>query len=136
MTGLVVVSNKLDAVLVCMSMSNIPFKLCAHCLQQKPLTEFDKQPQNRDGVSGHRKDCRNIYRRSYWRSHYERRRVAHDPVPAGYKWCPVCQTAKPVTEFWGRTDRLQSRCASCNRIYLQRRSDEARKGFSFNVRIE
>jgi hypothetical protein len=65
------ISNKPDVVLVCMSVSNIPFKLCSHCLQQKPIVEFDKQPNNSDGLAGMCKECRRIYIRGYKRMRHQ-----------------------------------------------------------------
>lgn len=48
-------------------------------------------------------------------------------VPAGHKYCPLCEDVLPVDRFYSRPDRsLSSYCKPCTKAY-RRRSEHARQ---------
>jgi hypothetical protein len=115
-------------------------KRCKKCGAEKPLSEFYKHHSNRDGFSGHCKDCHIAYVRGYQArkkfpdmSESEREfwiawnRVAYgtvlagprkSPVPKMHKVCHGCLSEMSLSCFdkdpmYSR--RRFNRCQSCQR---------------------
>jgi 5-methylcytosine-specific restriction endonuclease McrA len=73
-------------------------KRCKTCGEAKPLTEFYKQAQNRDG---HKTSCKQCTLNQ------------HQPVDHGTKTCRSCLTEKPVQEFTTQRTNRGGRCERC-----------------------
>ena len=95
-------------------------KKCRRCGETKPISEFGRYAQSRDG--------RNSYCVGCWRevqAEYRRRRAERDGrvvrqararLP-GKKWCPDCQAYKPVEDFGqnrSTSDGLTGYCKPCH----------------------
>lgn len=79
-----------------------PRKTCLDCHETKPLEEFSPSPK---GVAGKNSYCK-ICMRERSKASYRKRRAAAGrmvretrDVPAGERWCPDCETSKPLTDF-------------------------------------
>ena len=79
-------------------------KFCRDCREHLPVAEFSKNARSRDGLAFY---CRRHLAERAARSR-EARRVQprkHRFAPVGltippeHKWCPDCQTVKPLEEF-------------------------------------
>ena len=93
-----------------------PVKFCPDCEQLKPLTEFSTDKRRRDGRTTY---CRSCFAVRY-RQHREKKASAEGrtikdrrKVPDGQKWCPRCETAKPVDEFPRNKSGRNGRGAYC-----------------------
>src|SRR4051794_35638305 len=73
-------------------------KKCSKCGEVKPLDDFYRSSQSKDGRQGHCKACnlQALRERAARRPAKLRPRVA---APAGYKYCYGCDQTKPFSEF-------------------------------------
>jgi hypothetical protein len=77
-------------------------KRCRDCGELKPLEDFSPAPGGVSGRTSYCKPCMNVRSSA---SRYKHREAKGRPVtprrvvPDGMRWCPDCQTAKPLTEF-------------------------------------
>jgi len=81
-------------------------KVCNHCHEAKPLTEFGKRSQSPDGREYR---CSACYNTAYFEGTVE------------HKVCTQCDVDKPASEFQKRSaskDGLQPRCRACVKGYL------------------
>ena len=85
-----------------MAGENESVKYCPDCGGHRPVEEFTRDRRRRDGLAFY---CRDHARRRL-RSSKERRQgppkhrhVLDRVVPEGHKWCPDCDTVKPLVEF-------------------------------------
>jgi hypothetical protein len=77
-------------------------KRCRDCKIEKNLEEFPPSKKNRDGRSSYCRPCMQVRSRASYRKRMgERGRTVAEArvVPEGRRWCPDCQTAKPLEEF-------------------------------------
>ena len=93
-----------------------PVKKCPDCEQVKPLTEFPPDKRRRDRRSTY---CRACFAVRY-RAHRERKAAAEERtirkrrvVPEGQRWCPDCQTFKPIEDFPRNKSGKQGRGSYC-----------------------
>ncbi len=81
---------------------NGALKYCPDCGENRPVTDFTRDRRRPDGLAFY---CRDHARRRLRASRERRqgppkRRFALDRVvPEGHKWCPDCDTVKPLVEF-------------------------------------
>ncbi|MGR7027288.1 endonuclease VII domain-containing protein [Geodermatophilus sp. URMC 62] len=95
-------------------------KYCRDCGEERPVAEFTRNRNSRDGLAFY---CREHARRRHRRSRDERvgtpvRRHSRDVVvPEGHKRCPDCGTVLPLSSF-GRnaaaSSGLNSYCRPCH----------------------
>jgi hypothetical protein len=95
-------------------------KYCRDCGEERPLTEFTKNRNSRDGYAFY---CRHHARRRHETSRDRRnggptkRHPRGLPVPEGHKWCPDCGEVLPLSSF-GRNAASQtgrtSYCKPCH----------------------
>lgn len=77
-------------------------KYCADCGDERPVELFTKDKRRRDGLAFY---CRDHARRRVRQSKARRAGPATRPypvdreVPPGSKWCPDCDTVKPLADF-------------------------------------
>lgn len=117
-------------------------KQCSHCKLTKPISDFHKARNCRLGVKNKCRECCNAVGREYMRS----RRADKDrpaPVPRSKevpteKYCPRCETVKPVSEFilvseeLKTTSDLYAYCRPCKREY----EEEGRRNRGIKPKIE
>ena len=85
-----------------MSDSPLSGKRCRDCGEIRPLDEFSPSRKNRDGRVSYCRQCLAVRHQRYRREKAaaegrqlrERRRV-----PEGSRWCPACDSLKPLEEF-------------------------------------
>ena len=91
-------------------------KPCRDCGETKPLSEFPRNAGLSDGHGIYCKPCFAVRYRAY------RERKAADEgreiltrrdVPEGYRWCPECQTMKPLEDFPRNKGARQGRGGYC-----------------------
>jgi hypothetical protein len=85
-------------------------KTCNTCHIQKPLEDFYRNKQKKDGRLNTCKTCIDAKNKTFYVPHPRPRQ------PDGMKRCPKCETIKPVAEFGSNKsqfDGLQSRCKPC-----------------------
>jgi recombination endonuclease VII len=77
-------------------------KLCRDCGQHRPVGDFWRDRRRSDGLAFY---CK-VHARQRWFMSRDRRagipkhRFAREVVvPDGWKWCPDCDTVKPLTDF-------------------------------------
>ncbi len=86
-------------------------KRCPKCDTVKPVSSFYKTPQRPDGLSSYCRQCQVAATKSRYSPHPRWR------APEGRKWCPTCETIKPLDQFGNnRTsfDKKQSVCKPCS----------------------
>jgi Recombination endonuclease VII len=103
-------------------MRMVACKLCPDCGVFRPAEFFTKDKRRRDGLAFY---CRDHARQRVRESKRRRlgppksRNVLDRVVPEQHKWCPDCDTVKPLTEFprspASRTGR-SSYCLLCHNI--------------------
>lgn len=101
------------------SLEHVPpadgLKMCSQCGKNKPLHEFHKYQQSKDGYRNICKQCR-----------AEREGFKYKPgAPEGFKRCSSCGNILPATEtFFGIRnkvqDKLEGRCRDCVRKSYRR----------------
>jgi hypothetical protein len=81
---------------------NGSLKFCPDCGADRPVADFTRDRRRRDGLAFY---CRDHARRRL-RASKERRQgppkhrfVLDRVVPEGHKWCPDCDTVKPILQF-------------------------------------
>jgi hypothetical protein len=85
-----------------MDAGNVPSKYCSDCGEFRPVTAFTRDRRRRDGLAFY---CRDHARRRVRESKERRqgppkhRHTLDIVVPADHKWCPDCDTVKPLVEF-------------------------------------
>lgn len=92
-----------------------PTKRCSKCGEDKPISEFYRQPGGLYGVRGDCKACIRAGRKRPPRPRYQR---STDPLPAERE-CVTCKQTKPLTEeFWRRHNKggFRHECAACQRM--------------------
>ena len=85
-----------------MSGSTEAVKVCRDCRVSKPLEAFSPAKKSRDGRVSYCRECLAKRHKKYRRAKAaaEGRAVRERrQVPEGYRWCPDCQSAKPLAEF-------------------------------------
>ena len=91
----------------------IKTKVCSHCHIEKPLTEFGKNKNYKDGMQRWCKKCRNEYKYT----EHSKRKHYDEPKP-GFKICHTCGEEKPIEEFnkdKNRKDGFNNNCRECNK---------------------
>jgi hypothetical protein len=95
-------------------------KFCRDCGEERPLAEFTKNRNSRDGYAFY---CRVHARRRHETSRDQRNggpRRRHPrgiAVPAGHKWCPDCGEVKSLSDFGRNTasrSGVTSYCKPCH----------------------
>lgn len=85
-------------------------KLCPKCDQIKSADQFYAQAKRPDGLSSYCRKCQVADAKSRYTAHPRWK------APAGTKWCPGCESIKPLDEFGANRsteDGKQSRCKPC-----------------------
>jgi hypothetical protein len=91
-------------------MEEIKTKVCSKCHIEKPLTEFGKNKNNKDGMQNWCKKCKREYK--YNKNSRKMRLQPKD----GFKICYTCKKEKPKSEFNKNrchSDGLNSNCREC-----------------------
>ena len=90
-------------------------KRCTRCGKVKPLDEFYRHPDTRDGRQSYCRECN----RAVVRAHAARNAARHPseiPTPPEFKHCPDCDRTLPGSSFGRarrRSDGLQWICREC-----------------------
>lgn len=86
-----------------MSDSPVGLRQCHDCGELKPLSDFHANPRRPGGRGSYCKPCFNARaKKSYAKRVADRfGREVRQPVdvPDGHRFCPDCETAKPLTDF-------------------------------------
>ena len=96
-------------------MHDITTKTCRGCKAAKPLGEFYKHPQTRDGHGTQCKACD----KARLKARNAKIRAQAKVIPAS-KTCPTCEETKPSASFGrdaSRADGLSHSCKACKRVY-------------------
>ena len=101
-------------------------KFCRDCGDDRPLTEFTRNRNSRDGYAFY---CRDHARKRHQTSRDRRtggpqKRYPRDlAVPQGSKWCPDCDAVQPISAF-GRNAAaktgVNSYCKPCHNARTRR----------------
>src|SRR5215469_9404398 len=91
-------------------------RICTKCSISKPLIEANfRIDRRRSAFSRQCRKCETKRNLEYYAGRIEKNR-AHPPLRPDTKWCNICKTTKPGTEFCrsanGR-DGFEYRCTSC-----------------------
>jgi hypothetical protein len=96
-----------------------PLKLCKRCGIEKPLGEFNKQKDKRDGLKSYCKICNGNVLKLFRANNRSRGSVV---VPDSKK-CPGCKTEKFSHEFYRNSankDGLNWQCKNCESICMRK----------------
>jgi len=92
-------------------------KICCKCKLEKPIEEFGKSSESKDGKKYECKACHNQEGVTYRKNHRVR---CYTPATGITKKCSICRKIKPVEDF-GRSccskDGREARCKICLREY-------------------
>lgn len=99
-------------------------KVCSRCKQEKPITDFYKNNNNKSGLDSHCKSCHNTRINERRRKQRKALReltkaIPSEVIPLRTKVCNICKQEKPITEFYTNTtkkDGLDSYCKPCRNI--------------------
>ncbi len=76
---------------------------CRDCKAVKPLEQFCSSSKRPDGRGSYCKDCFNIRSKASYAKRveekYGRKVVPPRVVPDGHRFCPDCESVKPLTDF-------------------------------------
>lgn len=93
-------------------------KYCPQCRRTLPRTEFHSNVRRQDGLAFYCRDCAAQGSEASRRKRgIQPRKQSAVPVPAGSKWCPDCDTIKPLAEFArtkGKKSGYHSYCLTCH----------------------
>jgi len=99
------------------------FKQCSRCGDTESLDHFGKFGQSLDGLSFSCKQCVSEDNKRRYRERQAAagktvrdpspERVARGPVPVGHKWCPDCNTYRPLDEFPRNRGTRDGRAVYC-----------------------
>ena len=93
-------------------------KRCPQCRRTLPTTEFHRNVRRSDGLSFYCRDCAAQRSETSRRKRgIKERKQSAVPVPAGCKWCPDCDTIKPLADFArtkGKASGYHSYCLTCH----------------------
>ncbi|WP_448639474.1 endonuclease VII domain-containing protein [Geodermatophilus sp. URMC 63] len=116
------------------------FKYCRDCGEERPVAEFTRNRNSRDGLAS---SCRVHARRRHRRSRDERvgmpaRRHPRDVVvPEGHKWCPDCGMVLPLSSL-GRnaaaSSGVDSYCRPCHNARGRASKDEIGGSSTYHLR--
>ena len=91
-------------------------KMCCTCREEKPLTEFNANKGNNDGLEQRCKDCRKNVRMN--------NRIAKEKIETPIsKICPQCKEDKLASEYYkniNRKDKLNNICKECSKKMNQK----------------
>jgi HNH endonuclease len=116
--------------------SSIPQKRCTKCGVEKPLSEFHRWSQSRDG---HKPDCKACRKRetaaAYWREHDATlaKKLAYRQRQPGYMRryrreptrCAACGELKTRDDFYELPKRIHGLSSYCKQCYKARYKDHA-----------
>lgn len=115
-------------------------KFCRDCGEERPLTEFTKNRNSRDGYAFY---CREHARRRHQTARDRRtggptkRHPRGIAVPDGHKWCPDCDQVLPFSSF-GRNSASQtgrtSYCKPCHNARGRRAKELAGGERTYHLR--
>lgn len=105
-------------------------KMCSKCHKEKPISQFSKNKNEKDGLKRYCKECvasdtksyrkRNLdkinlkKRQSYHQEKLEANKRTEQQLKAGSKVCSVCGVEKPMSEFYQRGNGgFYARCKEC-----------------------
>jgi len=98
-------------------------KRCPDCGQLKALEAFGLNKRQPDGRARYCKECFGTRSKASYRKRQSRAgkavREVHD-VPADHKWCPDCDTAKPLEEFCRNRSTKSGYAAYCKSCHNER----------------
>jgi hypothetical protein len=93
-------------------------KRCPQCGRTLPFSEFHSNKRRPDGLAYYCKQCASVRSEQSRRKRgIKERRQSSEPVPAGFKWCPDCDTVKPLAGFARTTataSGYHSYCLPCH----------------------
>lgn len=97
-------------------------KLCPKCGEVKRADQFYDSPKRPDGLSSYCRKCQVADAKARYLAHPRRR------APEGMKWCPKCETIKPLDDFGKNRsthDGKQNYCRTCTvaRVTASRQKD-------------
>ncbi|MGY1733659.1 endonuclease VII domain-containing protein [Geodermatophilus sp. SYSU D01045] len=114
-------------------------KWCPDCGVVRPLDQFTRDKRRADGLAFY---CRDHARA---RSQESRRRRLGPPsrrfpvgrdVPAGAKWCPDCDTVKPIDEFpttTANSSGVHTYCKPCHNVRGKASKDKVGGSRSYHL---
>lgn len=115
-------------------------KLCRDCGELRPISEFTRNRNSRDGYAFY---CRDHARRRHQRSRDARRGAPSKRfprgvvVPEGHKWCPDCGEVKSLDNFGrnaGARSGVNSYCKPCHNARTRRSKDLAGGERTYHLR--
>ena len=115
-------------------------KVCRDCGHARPLSDFTKNSNSRDGYAFY---CRDHARRRHRASRNRRtggprRRFPRDTVvPEGSKWCPDCGVVQELSAFGrnaGSKSGTNSYCKSCHNARTQTSREAAGGERTYHLR--
>lgn len=101
-------------------------KYCKRCDQTKPIEQFGKQSQTRDGIAFYCLQCTRERQSEYYhRTKQIRKQIARQKAAAGdasgkLKRCKTCEKLKHFKEFYARSlsgDGKNTHCKGCMQKY-------------------
>ena len=112
-------------------------KRCPECGVEKPISDFSRNAARSDGLQFYCKICFSRRGAEAYRRRQARlgKSVRISPeVPDGYRWCPGCQKAQPLTNWHkNRTQAsgLVSKCKECRKP--EGHADHLRRTYGITV---
>lgn len=96
-------------------------KICSKCKSEKPIEEFGKSTESKDGLKHSCKSCRNRESMAYRKTHRIR---CYTPAVGTTKKCDICKREKAIEEFGKdccQKDGRERRCKTCIRKFQKER---------------
>lgn len=103
---------------------NMDAKVCTKCLEEKPLTEFNKYSRSKDGLNHHCRECSRTFARQYKNKIKEINAsltIEEIRLKTPTKKCSKCRETKPSDNFNRCNlfrDGLQEKCRSCDNKWV------------------
>lgn len=99
------------------------YKECRRCHEEKPISEFCKSSNQRDGlqtwckpcISKYKREQRSLRRSAEMQKRYDRINLNKEIVKNGNKQCSMCGRIKPLSDFWigEGVGGYRAECAEC-----------------------
>jgi hypothetical protein len=90
-------------------------RMCSICNTEKPLDQFHKDKESKEGLTKRCKPCTSAYYKGYNAA----RKVAEASVDVRSKVCRDCHLEKPISQFGKKNNSLDKHniyCKPCWRI--------------------
>jgi hypothetical protein len=112
-------------------------KICFTCGVSKPVSEFSKDKQKKDGLRPNCNECRSKKRKAEYdkgkEAEYKQSRLTLPKIVRTEKVCGDCHVLKPITDFQHNKYHIDGYASECRECVSKRRKDLSERNKAANL---